>query len=74
MEKEELDLLDREERVFACFQTVIDLINPHQELDPDKVEGLLDFLAEEYQRTRAALRQAMSAKLCHVEQSGSVAH
>ncbi len=62
MEEDEFDLLDREERVFSCFQTAIDLINPKQERDPAKVETLLDFLAEEYGRTRDRLRRLVAGK------------
>lgn len=60
MEEDEFDLLDREERVFSCFQTAINLIDPKQERDPAKVETLLDFLAEEYGRTRERLRRLVA--------------
>jgi len=62
MEEDEFDLLDREERVFSCFQTAINLIDPKQERDPVKVETLLDFLAEEYGRTRDRLRRLVAEK------------
>lgn len=53
---DELDLLDREERIFICFQAAIDLLNPNEEArDPAKVRELLDFLVEEYQAAREAL-------------------
>jgi len=56
MEEDELDLLDREERIFTCFQAAIDLLNPNEEArDPAKVRELLDFLVEEYQEAREAL-------------------
>lgn len=47
MSQDELDLLDREERIFTCFQAAIDLLNSNEEArDPTKVRELLDFLAE----------------------------
>jgi hypothetical protein len=56
MNQDELDLLDREERIFKCFQAAIDLLNPNEEArDPEKARELLDFLAEEYQAARKAL-------------------
>lgn len=56
MSQDELDLLDREERIFTCFQAAIDLLNPNEEArDPAKVRELLDFLVEEYQAARDAL-------------------
>ncbi len=56
MPKDELDLLDREERIFTCFQAAIDLLNPNEEArDPAKVRELFDFLVEEYQAAREAL-------------------
>ncbi|MFZ5499261.1 MAG: hypothetical protein ACOY6N_09460 [Pseudomonadota bacterium] len=56
MNQEELDLLDREERIFTCFQAAIDLLNPNEEArDPAKVQELFDFLVEEYQAAREAL-------------------
>jgi hypothetical protein len=56
MPQDELNLLDREERIFKCFQAAISFLNPNEEArDPDGVRELLDFLAEEYQATRKAL-------------------
>lgn len=65
MEEDRLDgfdLLDREERVFSCFRTAIDLIDPNQERDPAKVGELLDFLTEEWDRTRVDLRRLIAKK------------
>lgn len=56
MEEDGFDLLDREERIFSCFRTAINLLNPEQEQNPAKVEELLNFLLEEYERTRERLR------------------
>lgn len=62
MTKEELDLLDREERIFNAFQAAIDIINAKGESpDPAKVRYLLDFLADEYQATRQTLMQRVRA-------------
>ncbi|WP_126448311.1 hypothetical protein [Sulfuricystis multivorans] len=56
MSQDELDLLDREERIFKCFQAAIGLLDPNEEVrDPDGVRELLDFLVEEYQAAREAL-------------------
>ncbi|MEO1767679.1 hypothetical protein [Thiobacter aerophilum] len=56
MPQDELDLLDREERIFKCFQAAISLLSPNEEAhDPDGVRELLDFLVEEYQAAREAL-------------------
>lgn len=60
-ELELLDLLDREEKVFSCFQTAIGLIDPNLERDPAKVEELLDFLSEEYNRVRDQVRNLIVA-------------
>ncbi|MDD3802449.1 MAG: hypothetical protein PHV45_09695 [Desulfuromonas thiophila] len=60
-ELELLDLLDREEQVFSCFQTAIGLIDPNLERDPAKVEELLDFLSEEYNRVREQVRNLIVA-------------
>jgi hypothetical protein len=63
MEKSELDLLDREERIFTCFQTAIDLLNPESATrNKEKIGDLLDFLAEEYEQARNALHTAVATK------------
>jgi hypothetical protein len=63
MQDDELDLLDREERIFTCFQAAIDLLNPNEEAhDPAKTRELLDFLVEEYQRARESLRGVVAAR------------
>ncbi|TXF11214.1 hypothetical protein [Pelomicrobium methylotrophicum] len=66
MNQEELDLLDREERVFACFQTVIDLLNPAETTDVNRVGNLLDFLIEEYQ----AIREEMHRRIGGLDSGG----
>jgi hypothetical protein len=64
MSQDELDLLDREERIFTCFQAAIDLLNPNEEArDPAKVRELLDFLVEEYNRAREALMARVAGRL-----------
>jgi len=64
MPKDELDLLDREERIFTCFQAAIDLLNPNEEArDPAKVRERLDFLAEEYIHAREALMARVAGRL-----------
>lgn len=64
MDKEELDLLDREERIFTCFQVAIELLHPNEEArNPERAHELLDFLAEEYMKTRAALLRLVDAQL-----------
>jgi hypothetical protein len=58
MQDDELDLLDREARIFTCFQAAIDLLNPNEEAhDPAKTRELLDFLVEEYQAARNQMRR-----------------
>lgn len=64
MNQDELDLLDREERIFTCFQAAINLLNPNEEArDPAKVRELLDFLAEEYTHAREALMARVAGRL-----------
>ncbi|WP_141056648.1 hypothetical protein [Tepidiphilus succinatimandens] len=63
MTQDELDLLDREERIFKCFQAAIDLLNPEEARDPAKVRELLDFLAEEYTHAREALMARVAGRL-----------
>jgi len=73
MTQDELDLLDREERIFTCFQAAIDLLNPNEEArDPAKVRELLDFLVEEYTHAREALMARVSAR--HREAAGGGLH
>lgn len=62
MREDEFDLLDREERVFSCFQAAINLIDNKQERDPAQVETLLDFLVEEYESTRDRLRRLVAER------------
>ncbi|MDR9065293.1 hypothetical protein [Burkholderia multivorans] len=64
MNQDELDLLDWETRVFNAFQAVIDLLNPNLEArDAAKVQELLDFLVEEYNRAREALMARVAGRL-----------
>ncbi len=64
MPQDELDLLDREERIFTCFQAAIDLLNPNEEArDPAKVRELPDFPVEEYQAAREALMARVAGRL-----------
>ncbi len=59
MEQDYLDILDREERIFKSFRTAVDLMqcSPSQEVRESQV--LLDFLSEEYQACRAAMRECI---------------
>ena len=64
MEQDELDLLEREERIFTCFQAAIELMNlSKEEFDPEKTKELLDFLVEEYIQAREALMEMVRDKL-----------
>jgi hypothetical protein len=74
MQDDELDLLDREARVFNAFQTAIHLIDPQGARDPLKVEELLDFLTEEYQRARESLRGLIAARRRDAAGGGLHAH
>lgn len=66
MELDELDILDREERIFTCFQAAISLLDPNEEArDPAKVRELFDFLEEEYQAAREAMRATVRRKAGH---------
>lgn len=73
MSQDELDLLDREERIFTCFQAAIDLLNPDKKaIDQDGVRELLDFLAEEYAHAREALMARVAGRL-HESRHGCAA-
>lgn len=76
MNQDELDLLDRETRIFNAFQAAIDLLNPNEEArDPTKVRELLDFLAEEYTYAREALMARVAERLQEEEaRHGCAAH
>jgi hypothetical protein len=59
---DELDLIEREERIFNCFQAALDLLNSNGEVrDPARVKDLLDFLTEEYNQAREALMARVAA-------------
>ncbi|MHB0991722.1 MAG: hypothetical protein ACYC0M_10645 [Burkholderiales bacterium] len=59
MEQDQLDILDREDRIFKSFQAAIDLMAcSHSQGVPD-TQTLLDFLTEEYRVCRAAMRESI---------------
>lgn len=61
---EEMELFDREARVFTCFQAAIELSNPNEDArDPKKLRELLDFLSEEYEGARQELLDCMRSRI-----------
>lgn len=62
MSEEQKSILNREDRIAACFQAVIAL----QSDSPDvrrqaDVDGLMDFLNDEYQQERGKMRRALNS-------------
>lgn len=58
---EELNaILDRESRVFACYQAVTDLLSPEEDTRRQaNLYDLVDFITEEYNKTRQEMRRAL---------------
>jgi hypothetical protein len=53
MSEEQSAILEREERIAACFQAVIDMQNESEEVRKRAdIDGVLDFLADEYNEAR----------------------
>ena len=57
MELDHIDILDREDRIFKSFRSVVELMggSPCQEVR--EAQNALDFLLDEYQGCREALRK-----------------
>ncbi len=62
MEQDILDILDREDRIFKSFRAAVELMesSPSQEVRESQV--LLDFLTEEYQACRIAMRERINTQ------------
>lgn len=64
MTKDPLDILDREDRIFTCWQAVTDLLSPSEEVRAQaNISELLDFLTDEYKQVRQAMGQHLRAEL-----------
>ncbi len=61
LSEQQLEALDRMDRIAACWQAVSDLADPDGDLQAnqrDHLAVLLDFLADEYQAARARFSAA----------------
>ncbi len=57
MSEEQSAILEREDRIAACFQAVIDMQNESVEVRKRaNIDGLLDFLTDEYNEARHRFR------------------
>jgi hypothetical protein len=58
---EELNaILDRESRVFACYQAVTDLLSPDADTRSQaNLYDLVDFITDEYAEARQEMRRAL---------------
>lgn len=62
MSKEQQAILNREDRIAACFQAVIALQSKSEEVRRKAdVEGLMDFLEDEYNKERGNMRRALNS-------------
>jgi hypothetical protein len=59
MTQDQIDILDREERIFKSFQAAIDLMACSATQEVRDAQTLLDFLTEEYQKCRLAMRESI---------------
>lgn len=63
MSDEQLSILDRESRLFACWQAVVDLMNPSEVTRSNaSTQELLDFITEEYNKAREEMRRTVSVR------------
>lgn len=57
MSEEQSAILEREDRIAACFQAVIDMQNGSAEVRKRaNIGGLMDFLSDEYSEARLRFR------------------
>jgi len=62
MSEEQLSILDRENRLFTCWQAVVDLMSPSEETRGGaNTQELLDYITEEYNKVRDEMRHAVNA-------------
>lgn len=57
MDQDHLDIIDREDRIFKSFQAAIELMGFSASQEVRETQFLLDFLGEEYQACRIAMRK-----------------
>lgn len=61
MSEEQLNILDRENRLFTCWQAAVDLMSPSEEArNSANTQELLDFLTEEYDKVRDEMRRTVN--------------
>jgi hypothetical protein len=61
MPQHQLDILDREARIFACYQAVTDLLSPDEETRRQaNLYDLVDFITDEYAEARQEMRRALN--------------
>ena len=61
MEQDYLDILDREDRIFKSFRAAVELMESSPSQEVRETQTLLDFLTEEYQACRLAMRECINA-------------
>lgn len=62
MSDEQLDILDRESRLFVCWQAAVNLMSPAEDVRGSaNTQELLDYLTEEYSKVRRQMRLTMQA-------------
>lgn len=63
MSEEQLNILDRENRLFTCWQAAVDLMSPSEEVRNNaNTQELLDYLTEEYTKVRDEMRHAVNMR------------
>ena len=62
MSEEQLNILDRESRLFTCWQATVDLMSPSEEARNNaNTQELLDYITEEYNKVRDEMRHSVHA-------------
>lgn len=63
MSDEQLSILDRESRLFTCWQAVVDLMSPSEEARNNaNTQELLDYITEEYNKVREDMRHTVTVR------------
>ncbi len=58
--REQIDILDRQGRIFARGQALVALLNPFVGIPKQaNVSGLVDFLTDEYDKARPEMRRSI---------------
>jgi len=63
MSVDNIDIVDREARLFTCLSAVVELLNPSTESrSQPNVLALMEFVSEEYAKARSDLLQTLNVK------------